>query len=176
MSEGFAKKLRETIRIVPDFPKPGINYFDITTVLKTPGMLGETTDVFAQQYANTAIDTIVGIESRGFIFGATLAERLGLPFIPIRKPGKLPHEVESISYLLEYGQDTLEIHRDAVENGHKVLLIDDLLATGGTAAASISLLRGLGAEIVGCGFMIELTELCGAEALAPHRVFSILKA
>lgn len=175
MSKEFASKLRETLRIVPDFPKAGINYFDITTVLKTPGMLKETTDVFEAEFAEQKIDTIVGIESRGFIFGATLAERLNAAFIPVRKPGKLPHEVHSVSYSLEYGQDTLEIHRDAVEKGQRVLLLDDLLATGGTAAATLKLLGEFGAEVVACCFVIELCALGGAERLAPSPVFSILK-
>ena len=141
------EELRKLIREVPDFPKPGINFYDITTLLKDPDGLEMTIDAMTEQCRGLQIDTVIGIESRGFIFGAPLAYQLGTGFIPVRKPKKLPAEIASVSYALEYGEDSLEIHRDAVGEGHRVLIVDDLLATGGTAKAVVELVEGLGGKV-----------------------------
>jgi adenine phosphoribosyltransferase len=167
-------KIRKSIREVPDFPKPGILFYDITTLLADPDALRSTVDVFAEQFDNQDVSCVVGMESRGFLFGAPLAIRLGVGFVPVRKPGKLPCEVETASYELEYGTDSLEIHRDAIEPGQRVLIIDDLLATGGTARATVDLVRRLGAEVVGCGFVVELAGLQGRDKLEDVHVFSVL--
>src|SRR5438477_2744767 len=141
--------LKKLIREVPDFPKPGINFYDITTLLKHPEGLRKTVDALAAEFEGMKIDAVIGIEARGFIFAAPLAYHLNAGFVPVRKPKKLPAEKVSVSYDLEYGQDTLEMHKDAVGEGHKVLIVDDLLATGGTAKAVTELVEGLGGEIVG---------------------------
>jgi adenine phosphoribosyltransferase len=166
--------LKKLIREVPDFPKPGINFYDITTLLKDKNGFKQTIDAFAENFKDLKIDTIIGAESRGFIFAAPLAYMLGAGFVPVRKPNKLPSEKVSLSYDLEYGQDTLEIHRDAVGEGHNVLIVDDLLATGGTARAVVDLVEGLGGNVVGLGFLVELTFLNGRSKFAGHNVKSIL--
>ena len=167
--------LKQLIREVPDFPKPGINFYDITTLLKHPEGLRRTVDAMADEFRGEQIDTVVGIEARGFIFAPALAYHLGAGFVPVRKPRKLPAECASISYELEYGQDTLEIHRDAVGSGHRVLIADDLLATGGTARAVVDLVEGLGGKVVGLTFVIELEFLPGRRKLEGYDVRSLLK-
>jgi adenine phosphoribosyltransferase len=167
--------LKELIREVPDFPKPGINFYDITTLLKQPAGLRQVVDGLAQSFEGTKVDTVVGIEARGFIFAPALAYHLGAGFVPVRKPRKLPAETASISYDLEYGQDTLEIHRDAIGKGHRVLIADDLLATGGTAKAVTNLVENLGGEVAGLVFVVELEFLPGREKLAGYDVRSLIK-
>lgn len=166
--------LKKLIREVPDFPKPGINFYDITTLLKDAAGFQQTIDALAEQFAGEKIDTIIGVESRGFIFGAPLACKLGAGFVPVRKPKKLPAEKVSVSYDLEYGQDTLEIHKDAVGEGQRVLIVDDLLATGGTAKAVCELVEGLKGEIVGLSFVVELTFLNGRAKFDGYNVKSLL--
>ena len=157
--------LRSIIRAVPDHPKPGITYRDITPLLGDPQALAETTSLFREAFKAQGVSKVAGIEARGFVFGAALAHELGAGFVPVRKVGKLPCATYKRSYTLEYGEDTLEIHRDAVAEGERVLLIDDLLATGGTAAATAGLLRDAGADIVSAAFVIELEGLGGRERL-----------
>ena len=166
--------LRHYIREVPDYPKPGILFYDITTLLKDKDGLRKVLDAFAELYAGLAVDKVVGVESRGFIFAPSLAARLGAGFVPVRKPGKLPAETISESYELEYGTDTIEVHRDAIAAGEKVLIVDDLIATGGTAQAAAALVEKLGGEIVGLGFLVELTFLAGREKLGGYEVKSLV--
>lgn len=168
------ENLRRLVREVPDFPKPGINFYDITTLLKDAEGLKRTIDALYELCKNDEIDTVIGVESRGFIFATPLAYRLGAGFVPVRKPKKLPAEKVSISYDLEYGQDTLEIHKDAVGEGHRVLIVDDLLATGGTAKAVVDLVEGLGGKVVGLLFVVELDFLCGRSKFDRHRVESLI--
>jgi adenine phosphoribosyltransferase len=168
-------ELKRLIREVPDFPKPGINFYDITTLLKHPDGLRQTVDLLAAEFAGEQIDTVIGVEARGFIFAPALAYHLGAGFVPVRKPKKLPAECVSISYDLEYGQDTLEIHRDSVGNGHRVLIADDLLATGGTAKAVCNLVEGLGGTVAGLLFVVELEFLPGRRKLAGYDVRSLIK-
>jgi adenine phosphoribosyltransferase len=168
-------ELKKLIREVPDFPKPGINFYDITTLLKHPEGLRKTVDALAAEFAGAQIDTVVGIEARGFIFAPALVYHLGAGFVPVRKPKKLPAERASISYDLEYGQDTLEIHRDAIGNGHRVIIADDLLATGGTARAVVDLVEGLGGKIEGLVFVVELEFLPGRKKLEGYDVRSLIK-
>jgi adenine phosphoribosyltransferase len=163
------------IREVPDFPKPGILFYDITTLLKDPVGLHRAVDALADHYVGRKIDRVVGIEARGFIFAPTVAYRLNAGFVPVRKPKKLPAQVARAAYSLEYGQDALEIHRDAVNKGEQVLIIDDLLATGGTAAAVAGLVESLGGNVAGCGFLIELGFLNGREKLSQYDLHSVLK-
>ncbi len=167
--------LKSLIREVPDFPKQGINFYDITTLLKHPEGLRQTVDALAEQFKGTGVDTVVGIEARGFIFAPAMAYHLGAGFVPARKPGKLPSECATVSYDLEYGQDALQVHRDAVGRGHRVVIADDLLATGGTASAVVKLVEQLGGEVVGLAFVVELEFLPGRERLAGHDVRSLLK-
>ena len=167
--------LKSLIREVPDFPKPGINFYDITTLLKDADGFRETIDALADQFRDQKIDTVIGIEARGFIFAPALAYHIGAGFVPVRKPRKLPAECESISYDLEYGQDTLQVHRDAVGAGHRVLIADDLLATGGTAKAVVELVEKLGGEVVGLAFVIELEFLSGREKLSKYDVRSLIQ-
>lgn len=167
--------LKSLIREVPDFPKPGINFYDITTLLKHPEGLRNTVDALASEFEGTKVDSVIGIEARGFIFAPALAYHLGAGFVPVRKPKKLPAECASISYDLEYGQDTLQVHRDAVGNGHRVLIADDLLATGGTARAVCDLVEQLGGTVVGLVFVVELEFLPGREKLAGYDVRSLIK-
>ncbi len=166
--------LRSLIREVPDFPKPGISFKDITTLLKNGDALRYVTDQFAAHFQSTAPDLVVGAESRGFIFGAPLAYKLGTGFVLVRKPGKLPAATEKVTYDLEYGQDSLEIHKDAIKPGQKVLIIDDLLATGGTICATAELVKRLGGKIVGFAFIIELDFLKGRDKLAGYDVLSLV--
>src|SRR5215203_6859000 len=166
--------LKTLIREVPDFPKAGINFYDITTLLKDADGLKQTIDALAAQFEGERVDTVIGVESRGFIFATPLAYRLGAGFVPVRKPKKLPAEKVSISYDLEYGQDTLEIHKDAVGTGHRVLIVDDLLATGGTAKAVVDLVQGLGGEIVKLLFVVELDFLGGRSKFNGHDVQSLI--
>jgi adenine phosphoribosyltransferase len=167
--------LKSLIREVPDFPKPGINFYDITTLLKRPEGLRRTVDALAAEFEGMKVDTVIGIEARGFIFAPALAYHLGAGFVPVRKPRKLPAECASISYDLEYGQDTLQIHRDAVGQGHRVIIADDLLATGGTARAVVDLVKGLGGEVLGLVFVVELEFLPGRQRLEGYDVRSLIK-
>ena len=157
--------LRDTIRSIPDYPKPGIVFRDITTLLGNPRAFRRAVDELVQPYAGTGIEKVAGMEARGFILGGAVAHQLSAGFVPIRKKGKLPHEVVSIAYSLEYGVDQMEIHRDAIVKGEKVVLVDDLIATGGTACAAVELLRKLGADVVATCFVIDLPDLGGADKL-----------
>jgi adenine phosphoribosyltransferase len=167
--------LASTIRSVPDFPIKGILFYDITTLLKNPAALQASLDQLTTHCQGKDIDLIVGIESRGFIFGMPLADRLNIGFIPVRKPDKLPAQSLAESYELEYGTNTLEIHADAIERGQKVLVVDDLLATGGTALATCNLVGKLGGQVVGAAFVIELTFLHGRDKLKDYDVFSLIQ-
>ncbi len=166
--------LKDLIRTVPDFPKPGILFYDITTLLKDKTGFAQLTDAFAAYYIGKEIDLVLGIEARGFIFGPALAYRLNAGFVPVRKPKKLPAPTARVSYDLEYGTDSLEVHLDAIEPGQRVLLVDDLLATGGTMEATIQLVRQLGGDIAGLAFAIELDFLKGREKFAEYDVLSLL--
>ena len=174
MSEDIAS-IRRAIRDIQDFPKPGIVFKDITPLLGNGALFGKTIDIIAERYRGQKIDIILGIESRGFIIGAALAYKLGAGFSVVRKPGKLPYQTHSASYALEYGLDQLEIHIDAIPAGARVVIADDLIATGGTAAATAELVSKLGGTVVECAFVIELPFLKGREKLKPYRVFSILQ-
>ena len=167
-------ELKKMIREVPDFPKPGILFYDITTMLKDPAGLRMTSEALLKAVAGLEFDTVLGIESRGFLFGPALAEKLGKGFVPVRKPGKLPAATEREEYALEYGTDALEIHRDAVEAGTRVLIVDDLLATGGTAAAVTRLVEKLGGKVAGLAFVVELDFLNGREKLAGREVRTLV--
>lgn len=167
--------LKKLIREVPDFPKKGILFYDITTLLKDKAGLRMVIDALADHYRGTGIDTILGIEARGFIFGPALAYALGTGFVPVRKPKKLPAEVVSVEYQLEYGSDSLEIHKDAIERGQNVLIVDDVLATGGTARAVTQLVEKLGGRVAGVGFVLELLFLNGRTKLEGREVFSLLQ-
>ncbi|MEP6923442.1 MAG: adenine phosphoribosyltransferase [Pyrinomonadaceae bacterium] len=169
------EQLKSLIREVPDFPKPGINFYDITTLLKDASGFRQTIDALTEPYTGKQIDMVIGIEARGFIFAPALAYHLGAGFVPVRKPKKLPAEKTAISYALEYGEDTLEIHTDAVSAGQRVLIADDLLATGGTAKAVVDLVEGLGATVVGLAFVVELEFLPGRAKLAGYEIHSLLK-
>ncbi|AXC13466.1 Adenine phosphoribosyltransferase [Acidisarcina polymorpha] len=166
--------LKALVRTVPDFPKPGILFYDITTLLKDRKGFAEMIDAFAQHYIGSDVDLVLGIEARGFIFGPALAYRLNAGFVPVRKPRKLPAPTAKVTYDLEYGSDSLEIHVDAIEPGQKVILVDDLLATGGTMEATIKLVQQLGGEIAGLAFAVELDFLRGREKFAHYDVFSLL--
>lgn len=167
--------LEDYIRNIPDFPKPGIMFKDITPLLKDPEALSHTYRSIASQYKESEVDIVIGAESRGFLFGVGVALLLNKGFVPIRKPGKLPAATYKQTYELEYGTDSLEIHRDAIRPGQRVLLIDDLLATGGTAKAAIELVKKCGGIIVGCAFVIELNFLGGREQLSPYPVHSLIR-
>lgn len=167
--------LKPFIREIPDFPKPGILFKDITTLLKDPAGLKATIDRFAEKCAPFNPDYIVGMESRGFIFGAPLAYRMNIGFVPVRKPGKLPAEVHSVEYELEYGIDTLEMHRDAVQPGSRILIVDDLIATGGTAGATAKLIQQIGCELVGFAFVIELKDLNGRDRLPQVPIVTLVE-
>jgi len=169
------EEIRRAIRDIPDFPKPGIVFKDITPLLGNGRLFKRTIGILAERYRSQKIDTILGIESRGFIIGAALAYELGAGFCVVRKPGKLPYQTHSASYQLEYGVDTLEIHIDAIPSQARVVIADDLIATGGTAAATARLVSELGATVVECAFVIELGFLKGREKLKPYEVYSILK-
>jgi adenine phosphoribosyltransferase len=167
-------QLKQLIREVPDFPKKGILFYDITTLLKDKLGFATLIDQLAEHYIGKKIDLILGMEARGFIFGPALAYRLNAGFVPVRKPGKLPAATARVSYDLEYGSNTLEVHKDAIQPGQQVLIVDDLLATGGTAAATVELARSLGGEVAGLGFVVELDFLKGREKLKGCDVFSLL--
>ncbi len=167
--------LKRLVREVPDFPKPGILFYDITTLLKDRDGLRAVIDALREHYRGAAIDVVLGIEARGFIFGPALAYALGTGFVPVRKPKKLPAECVSVQYQLEYGFDSLEIHKDAISGGQNVLIVDDVLATGGTAAAVTKLVEKLGGKVAGVAFVLELLFLHGREKLAGHDVFSLVQ-
>jgi len=169
------EELKSRIRDVPDFPKPGIVFKDITPLLADIKAYQAVIDIFARRYADRAIDSVVAIESRGFIFGAALAYRLDAALIPVRKKGKLPYDTDGVEYALEYGTDRIEIHVDAVHAEQRVLVVDDLLATGGTARATCDLVEKFGAKIVECAFLIELAFLNGREKLKGQEIYAILK-
>jgi adenine phosphoribosyltransferase len=170
-----AEDLRAKIREIPDFPKPGILFYDITTVLKDAVAFKDAIDLMRAPYDGEHVDIVVGMESRGFIFSAPLAYQLGAGFVPVRKLGKLPAETLTVEYALEYGSNTLEIHRDAVKSGQRVLVVDDLLATGGTVGGTIDLVERLGGEVVGLAFLVELDFLKGRERLKGRRVTSVIR-
>jgi adenine phosphoribosyltransferase len=167
--------LKQHIRHVPDFPKAGILFYDITTLLRDPIGFRATIDMLATPYVDEGIDTVIGIESRGFILGGAVAQRIGAGFVPIRKPGKLPAKALKETYDLEYGKDALEIHEDAIEKGQRVVIVDDVLATGGTASAAAQLVKKLGGELHGLAFLIELLFLNGRAKLPGESVFSVLQ-
>ena len=167
--------LRAEIREVPDFPKPGILFYDITTLIKQPKPFAEAIDLMVAPFKDTKVDVVVGMESRGFIFSAPMAIALGAGFVPVRKLGKLPGETISVEYALEYGTNTLEIHKDAINAGQRVLVVDDLLATGGTVLGTIELIRQLKADIVGLSFLVELLFLKGRDRLSEYDIHSIVQ-
>ena len=169
------EELKAHIREVPDFPKPGILFYDITTLLKDPLALRQAVDRFVWMFSGRHIDKVVGIESRGFMFGPIVAYNLNAGFVPVRKPGKLPAETVRATYDLEYGSDCVEMHRDAVAPGERVLIVDDLVATGGTALATAKLIESVGGTVAGLGFMIELTFLPGREKLQGYDVVSLIR-
>ena len=169
--EALKKKIRE----VPDFPKPGILFYDLTTLLGDPEGLRQVIDLMTEHYRDQEIDLVMGIESRGFILAPSIAYNLGAGFVPVRKPGKLPYKTLSSSYELEYGTDSVEIHEDAVEPGQRVLIVDDLIATGGTAAATVQLATRLEADVLSVAFLVELEALQGRKKLDGFDVFSLLK-
>lgn len=175
MSDAVRDVLERCIRDVPDFPKPGILFKDITPILSDPRAFNLCLDTMAETYDGKPVDLIVGIEARGFIFGAALASRMRKAFVPARKPGKLPAAKHRVEYQLEYGTDAIEIHTDAITQGAQVLVVDDVLATGGTAAATCELVRKLGGHVLGASFVIELTFLSGRERLRPIAVSSLLQ-
>lgn len=174
-SSDHVMDLRDSIRAVPDFPKPGILFRDITPLLADPRAFREVVRRLTERYAGEGITAVAAAEARGFIFAAPLALELNAAFVPIRKPGKLPFDTHSFHYELEYGTDTLELHTDAFQPGDRVLLVDDLLATGGTMAACVELADQPGVEIVGCAFVVELVGLGGEQTLAPLEVFSLVQ-
>ena len=168
------ERLKAKIRNIPDFPKPGIQFKDITPLVKDPATLRLCIHQLLFPFLGERLTAVVGMEARGFIFGSLVAWELGVGFVPLRKPGKLPYEVQAARYDLEYGTAALEVHVDALGPGDRVLLIDDLIATGGTAAASCRLIEGLGAELAGCAFVVELDELQGRARLMPYRVHTLV--
>ncbi len=165
--------LKETIRSIPDWPIKGVIFRDLTTLMQDPLAFKESCDVLYERYKDMDIDKIVGIDARGFVFGAVLAYKLGIGFVPVRKKGKLPWKTIQETYSLEYGEDTLEIHEDAVNSGEKVIIVDDLIATGGTVGATVKLVKKLGAQIIECAFIVELPELKGRDQIQDCKVFVI---
>lgn len=170
-----AEKVRKAIRDIPDFPKKGIIFKDITPLLQNGKLFRELIDLLEERYKGSGVDVIIGMEARGFIFGAALACKLGCSFVPVRKKGKLPYETINVTYELEYGTDTLEMHVDAISKGQKVLILDDLLATGGTASAMVQLVDKLGGELLELAFIIELDFLKGREKLKGQKLYSLVK-
>jgi adenine phosphoribosyltransferase len=170
-----AEELRARIREIPDFPKPGILFYDITTMLKDADAYREAIDLMLEPYRDERVDTVVGMESRGFIFSAPMAYQLRAGLVPVRKLGKLPAETITVEYALEYGSNTLEIHRDAIDPGQRVLIVDDLLATGGTVRGTIELVERLKGEVVGLAFLVELDFLKGRDRLDGRRVTSVIR-
>jgi adenine phosphoribosyltransferase len=175
MASDKIDKLRATIRDVPDFPKPGIVFKDITTILKDGRLFRDSVDLFLEQCRDKKIDKIVGIDARGFLFGSAVAYELGVGFVPLRKKGRLPYRTETAAYTLEYGEAEMELHIDAIERGEKIVLIDDLLATGGTSASAVTLIKKVGGDLVVAIFLIELEFLHGRKKLEPTPVISFLK-
>lgn len=173
-SPDIATRLRAAIRDVPDFPRPGIIFKDITPVLRDAELFGDATRAMAERFVDAGITHVVAIESRGFIFGAPIAQHLGAAFVPMRKPGKLPHVVEREVYDLEYGTDALEVHRDAMTRDNRALIVDDVLATGGTAGAACRLAERFGVHVVACAFLIELSFLNGREKLGGRDVQALV--
>jgi adenine phosphoribosyltransferase len=173
--QASVEELKRAIRDVPDFPKPGIVFKDITTLLKDPRLLRRALDLFTVLCGDRRVDLVVGIESRGFVLGAPLADRLGAGFVPARKPGKLPAATRRASYALEYGTDALELHADACAPGAHVLIVDDVIATGGTAAAAVELVEAAGAHVAACAFLLELGFLDGRAKLGQRDVLSLLR-
>jgi adenine phosphoribosyltransferase len=169
-----ASGLRDCVRDIPDFPKAGVVFKDITPLLSNPDAFRSTIDLIAQHFEGEHVDRVLGVEARGFIIAAPVAYRFGAAFVPVRKAGKLPWEIERVEYELEYGTDLLEIHRDAVESGSRVVIVDDVLATGGTAAATIRLVEKLGGTVIGLGFVIELGFLAGRKKLTGYDVLSLV--
>jgi adenine phosphoribosyltransferase len=167
--------IKSKVRSIPDWPIKGVIFRDITTLLQDPLAHREICSIFYNRYANKNIDKIVGIDARGFLFGSVLAYKLDVGFVPIRKNGKLPFKTISESYTLEYGQETIEIHADAIEKGERVVIVDDLMATGGTIAAAANLVEKLGGDIIECSFVVELPDLKGREKLGNRKVFSIIE-
>lgn len=167
--------LKSLIREIPDFPKPGIQFYDITTLLEDPLGLRKTVDRFVWLFTGHRIDKVIGIESRGFMFAPILAYKLNVGFVPVRKKGKLPGQTVSVSYDLEYGQDTLEMHDDGIRRNDRVLIVDDLIATGGTARATAELVESVGAAVTGFGFIVELTDLEGRKRLDKYEVESLIR-
>ena len=167
--------LKSRIRHVPDFPKPGILFYDITTLLRDPEGFRAAIDQVSAPFRDRGITLVVGIESRGFILGAAVADRIGAGFVPVRKPGKLPSASVRATYDLEYGTDSLEMHRDAIDNGQRVLIVDDLLATGGTARATVDLVKGIGGVVEGIAFLIELAALNGRSKLQGEKIHAVLQ-
>lgn len=172
--EPETKKIQDHIRSIPDWPKEGILFRDITPLLGDAKAFAEAIEAVCNLFEGIKIDYVAAVEARGFIFGASVAEKLESGFIPIRKAGKLPHEIESVTYDLEYGTDTLEVHKDALSNGKHVLMVDDLLATGGTMAAACELIEKIGGQVVGAAFLIELSELAGREKLSGYDVRALI--
>ncbi|NLN27174.1 MAG: adenine phosphoribosyltransferase [Firmicutes bacterium] len=167
--------LKSKIRVIPDFPEPGISFKDITTLLQDGPALREAVRMMADAFRDDRVDVVVGVESRGFIFGSPIAYELGVGFVIVRKPGKLPSDTYRVEYALEYGTDALEMHKDAIKPGQRVLIVDDLLATGGTIAAAADLVRRAGGEIVGYSFLIELAYLNGRERLKGERIHALVR-
>ena len=171
----FAMDLRQYIRDIPDFPVEGILFRDITPLMQEPEAFGYVIDRMAEHYEGEGIDVILGIEARGFLIGAPLAYRLGKPFVPVRKEGRLPYETRSVKYALEYGQNVVEVHTDAISEGQRAIILDDLLATGGTMAAGAELVESMGGEVAGLAAVIELIDLDGRERLSGYGVFSLVQ-
>jgi adenine phosphoribosyltransferase len=167
--------LKSAIREIPDFPKKGILFYDITTLLKDSKYFAMILEELTSEYRNAGVQKVAAIEARGFIFGAPLAQMLGAGFVPIRKPGKLPADVFEATYSLEYGNSTIAVHQDAITRGERVLLVDDLLATGGTMAAAVDLVGKLGGEIIGLAFLVELSDLNGRDKLNNHKILSLIR-
>jgi adenine phosphoribosyltransferase len=165
--------LKETIRSIPGWPIEGVIFRDLTTLMQDPDAFRESCDILYDRYKDQGLDKIVGIDARGFVFGAVLAYKLGIGFVPVRKKGKLPYKTIQESYSLEYGEDTLEIHEDAIEKGEKVIIVDDLIATGGTIGATVKLVNKLGADLIECAFIVELPDLKGRDQIHGCKVFSI---
>jgi adenine phosphoribosyltransferase len=170
-----AEDLRAKIREIPDFPKPGILFYDITTLLKDAGAYKDAIDLMVEPYVDLGVDLVVGMESRGFIFSGPIAYKLGAGFIPVRKLGKLPSETVSVEYALEYGSNTLEIHKDSIQPGQRVLVVDDLLATGGTVRGTIELVERLKGQIVGLAFLVELLSRHGRDRLSAYKTTSVIQ-
>ncbi|XP_062203652.1 adenine phosphoribosyltransferase 1 isoform X1 [Phragmites australis] len=175
-SDGRVERIASSIRVIPDFPKPGIMFHDITTLLLDPKAFSDTIDLFVERYKDKGITVVAGVEARGFIFGPPIALAIGAKFVPLRKPKKLPGEVISEEYALEYGTDKIEMHVGAVEPNDRALIVDDLIATGGTLLAAVKLLERVGATVVECACVIELPELKGRDKLGDRPVFVLVKA